>query len=1025
MNRSMLCGLALLSLAACGGGDDDRDPSALAQAENRSRTALAVDGRAALVTAEMTLDWAEYSIGDLFPAAASLHFPSVDYLGLTFNARDYSGPWGTRYLGITTDGRVFGLGDFTQGRLEQFETIDYWATQVLQDWCRVRPADCNAGTTGYSNGTPVPPAGTEHYLSTTSTDGAANSVVLVDGSRVDLAAQPAGFEMALERESRIDADALAALARRPGLQATGSVRGLYLLGSKSVDGLKPTFSLPATEALGLNPDTLIVLRLGTAVVDGVMDFEHEALLPVTRDAQGRLSFVDPLFRDGLVPMAEIARAPLRARARALQARARSGGIVEEWVGGARYVLATFQKDINWAQEPVLVRMVADPAQAKTGGRRPATAAELAAMARQPICNLVLLVHGHNEPEKRGNYVQGDAASPWMFSYKKLVWDQLYEQALSTDLITDQPLYPHACTAFYEFIYPSYRAIFSPVSAKGGGVQETLGEALGRLVGEEIKRNSQLSRMLDNGMPLNTVIVGHSQGGLVARAGLRFMPTKFKASVKRLVTWGTPHHGAALISMRYAMQAGHDLVIDGHRMPLQNLLQAGVTWIQLDTPGTRDLRLSLRQKDKMNLRAMFPSLDAGAETALAPTLYSANLDEFNTNIGTREIDPGPHYSFLTGTKQSSASVELEDASGWWLKFRGQQVSKFKASTGTEQGTTLNRLLLKSPYQASDGAAPLFSQQAAGLYGPEAIDMGDTDHEQFYGAEPAQRNADSLRKGRLTAERTLHEGRLDRTENTCPSIQGLALSAGSGTVTVAGRAFFPALASAPAKTGALIARVEARAGTSSGSVIGALVFQHDASGQFSATASAAAVPTGTVAVVVVLKDGSELLASVEKASPSDFDAVRVFEQPWTVTENREGRMRAEMSRSYNGAALQCSLTVDWTLPSSHNQPLQMRIVRLLKRDGVTQNDTFFLKYLSYMSRVMPVGNGQFATRIGDVIDPSSTRTNTAQGNQLDLSYLAPERAESSYYERQPTLYIEVDGLCGGLTKTQIRFDYKPPG
>ena len=167
-------------------------------------------------------------------------------------------------------------------------------------------------------------------------------------------------------------------------------------------------------------------------------------------------------------------------------------------------------------------------------------------------------------------------------------------------------------------------------------------------------------------------------------------------------------------------------------------------------------------------------------------------------------------FLTGTKQSSASVELEDASGWWLKFRGQQVSKFKASTGTEQGTTLNRLLLKSPYQASDGAAPLFSQQAAGLYGAEAIDMGDTDHEQFYGAEPAQRNADSLRKGRLTAERTLHEGRLDRTENTCPSIQGLALSAGSGTVTVAGRAFFPALASAPAKTGALIARVEARAG-----------------------------------------------------------------------------------------------------------------------------------------------------------------------------------------------------------------------
>ncbi|MBK7063308.1 MAG: hypothetical protein IPH51_23910 [Rubrivivax sp.] len=667
-------------------------------------------------------------------------------------------------------------------------------------------------------------------------------------------------------------------------------------------------------------------------------------------------------------------------------------------------------------------MVADPALVGSGGRRPATAAELATLARQPICNLVLLVHGHNEEEKAG-YTQGNAAAPWEFGYKKRVWDLLYQQVLATDL-SGKPLYPHACTAFYEFIYPSYRAIYSPVSAKGGGVQETLGEALGRLVGEEVKSNSQLSRMLDNAMPLNTLIVGHSQGGLVARAGLRFMPTKFKAQVKRLVTWGTPHHGAALISMRFAMQAGHDLVIDGYRLPLQNLVQTGVAWMQLDTPGTRDLRLSLRQKDRMNLRAMFPTLDAAAETALAPTLYSANLDEFNTNIGTREIDPGPSYSFLTGTKQGSATVEHEDASGaWWLLFRGQQVAKFAASSGTEQGATLNRLLLKGGSQTSDGAAPLFSQQAAGLYGPEAIDLGDVDHEEFYGSEPAQRNAASLAKGRLAADRSLNKGRLDAADSACPSIDALKLSAtGSDQLTVSGRALFPRLASTPGRSGALIQRVEARVGSVEGSVIPGLSFQYDANGQFSASADSSAVPPGNVAVLVVLKDGSQMQGLVQQETSGYTGVVRLFE-PATVFENRDGRLRAELSHiNYEGAALKCAVTLDWALPTSHTQPLQMRIVRLLTRDGVQVNETFFLKYLSYSGPVLPVGDGTYARRVAQMIDPPTTRTNTALGNQLDLSALPPPRIESETIARRPLMTIEVLGLCGARNTTAMRFDYE---
>lgn len=1019
--RWVVVSAGALVLAGCGGGDEPGPLASAAPAVAQQPQQRAAAAGAALVTADMTLDWAEYRFPELFDPARAQRFPAIDHEGVRYNARAYTGAWGTRYLGITTDGRVFGLGDFTQQRLQPFETIAHWAPQVLQDWCRVRPADCAGAAPGYGSGTPVPAATAVLDRTEFSEGGEARGVALADGTRADLGAQSAGFGMQLEREAGTDADIRAAIAQRPGLQSTGSVRGLYVAGNRDTARLKPRLTVPAGEAAGLNPDTLMVLRVGPAVVNGAMVDEHVSLLPLTRDAQGNLSFVDPLYRDGVYTAAQLARAPQRMRA--LSARRPQATDSYEWVGGARYVLTSFQGDLDWTREPELVRMLPDASLSASGWRRPATSAERAALARQPVCNLVLLVHGHNEEEKAGGTAATEQA-PWRQAYKKRVWELLYQQALATGP-GGQPLYPLGCTAFYEFIYPSYRAIFTPVSVKGGGVQETLGEALGRLVGEELARDAQLAATLSRGMPMNAVVVGHSQGGLVARAGLRFMPEAFKARVQRLVTWGSPHHGAPLYTMRFAMQAGHDLVIDGVRLPLQNLVQAGIAATALDTPGIRDLRLESRYQGGTNLRALFPGIDAAAEAALAPTLYSANLGEFNTNIGTREIDPGPHYSFLTGTKQRSATLELEDASGaWWAQLRGQQVARFAASTGTEQGATLNRLLMKPGFQASDGAAPLASQQGAGIHGPESIDMGDIDHEEFYGSEPPQRNAASLAKGRLTAERSLQKGRLDAAENACPAIQGLTLAAGPGTVTLSGRVVFPALAKTPTRTGALIQRVEARAGSSQGGVIAALGFQHDASGQFSASAASSALPAGNIAVVAVLQDGSELQGTVSHGAASDFVAARLFEQPWTVTENREGVLRATLARQLDGDSLQCTLAVDWTLPSSHAQPLQMRVVRQLRVNGTVRNDSFFVRLLSYGGRVMARSAGGFASRNGSVSDPSSTLTRTDQGMQRELSYLAPERLESAFYEKRPTLYLEVQGLCGASETTQIRFDYAQP-
>jgi hypothetical protein len=156
------------ALAACGGGESPdagaaRFAGQMADAASSARAASAQPDAAtglrarllaaatshaplaaapAAVTADMVLDWAEFKFPDLFPKALAVKFPSVDYEGQNYNARAYSGAWGTRYLGITPDGRIFGLGDFTEQRLKQFDTIAFWSAQVAADQCAVNPGSC-------------------------------------------------------------------------------------------------------------------------------------------------------------------------------------------------------------------------------------------------------------------------------------------------------------------------------------------------------------------------------------------------------------------------------------------------------------------------------------------------------------------------------------------------------------------------------------------------------------------------------------------------------------------------------------------------------------------------------------------------------------------------------------------------------------------------------------------------------------------------------------------------------------------
>ena len=154
---SVATAAVIAGLSACGGGADAPSEGAVQFAGQMRATTLSAvpEGRAMTlaagspVTADMVLDWAEFKFASLFPKDVAQKFPAVVFEGVTYNARAYSGPWGTRYLGITPDGRIFGLGDFTNNLLQAFDTVAFWASQVQGDQCAINPGSCTA----------TPPAG--------------------------------------------------------------------------------------------------------------------------------------------------------------------------------------------------------------------------------------------------------------------------------------------------------------------------------------------------------------------------------------------------------------------------------------------------------------------------------------------------------------------------------------------------------------------------------------------------------------------------------------------------------------------------------------------------------------------------------------------------------------------------------------------------------------------------------------------------------------------------------------------------
>ena len=81
---------------------------------------------------EAVFNWVQYKYSDLFPKALMVK-SELTYEGTHYDLRQWSGAWGTRYLGITDNGEIVGLGDYTNGVLINFGYIDDWAAQIIAD----------------------------------------------------------------------------------------------------------------------------------------------------------------------------------------------------------------------------------------------------------------------------------------------------------------------------------------------------------------------------------------------------------------------------------------------------------------------------------------------------------------------------------------------------------------------------------------------------------------------------------------------------------------------------------------------------------------------------------------------------------------------------------------------------------------------------------------------------------------------------------------------------------------------------
>jgi len=537
---------------------------------------------------------------------------------------------------------------------------------------------------------------------------------LKDGTKVKIPLQNKGYNLTLSRVSNhinLNEDLSLNAQDDSSPQISGSLRVLEILFDSVLTDteklqLIPTITIPKKEVGTLNLDTVNILRVTERVVEGKVEKEY-SLLPAHLDNSGNLTTKDIYLPTQLL------------KEEALPAN-RKSGIPPISI---TYSVLTFQGTINWQRECRLIRTVPDiESEEKRKLFIHLTEEEKEWELKKPIKNVVVLVHGHNEAEKTGlaGQFKLNAPIPWGVDYKVDVWKELYE------VFIKEYFDFNSCTVFYEFIYPTWRPIFNH-----------LDNELVKSITEELQTQLNLNREEKDAIPFNLFIVAHSMGGVVSRAGIVKFPEELEERFQQFISWGSPHKGAAMYSLRYQLTSPAYKAKTLTGSIVSSAMAAYVSRTVIDAPGILDLRWEngtgsskrhLKLDDYFDIKEEYRAQDNIYNLRTGSLIYNKRLEQLNTSD-----NRGGKYTFMYGiTEQGVPLKEIDDMGVGELKDTLQ-------SGEISIGATINRFLVdkgSSTYLGfmesdSDGAVPITSMTGLGLNPSQSYSLGKgVDHESYY-------------------------------------------------------------------------------------------------------------------------------------------------------------------------------------------------------------------------------------------------------------------------------------------------------
>ncbi len=517
----------------------------------------------------------------------------------------------------------------------------------------------------------------------------------------------------------------------------------------------PQIVIPKEWIGSIDVNTINLIRVGDNFENGTVKSGDIQFLPVSVDGDGNIVAYDIFMPDSL--LSSIVSYNKRSSQRADTLSSNNASLT------ISYVVGSFQDSANWRRDAKLIRMLPyKEGQHKRKTLDSSTKEEIVKENKKPVQNVVVLVHGHNEAEKAGQDVSTDVSAPWLFSYKRDVWTIFYNQFL------DSRKENLESTRFYEFVYPSYRPIFTPTTINGAAV-----ETLDNQFAEALKK--ELALQLENGLKFNLFIVAHSMGGLVSRAGLQKIDQNLSSQFQKLITWGTPHLGGAIVSMRYVLGSPAYQTIVMPQVPTgmtslkaraaeeaaRFIIRKAVTGMTMDTPGTRDLRwtsdrslssfeLCFDNYFKFNkLYNIASGIDESYyDLNTGGYVYNVNLKHLNDNDKFK--NSAEKYIFLYGVTSKTVGIDPSTSFPYFTVTGGDIALGAKA-------TSLIMRYANNNYEnytvgSADGAVPIMSMEGFGVAG-ESKYLGDIDHEEYFGAPSSPGQFMEVGKAKTTSNETI--------------------------------------------------------------------------------------------------------------------------------------------------------------------------------------------------------------------------------------------------------------------------------